>query len=211
MLKKLEERIAASKAKMPAEKRLIMEKATEELAHSEILKSALKNNDTLPEFKLKNAFGEERSLSKLLKNGPVILVFYRGSWCPYCNIQLNDYQERIDLIKKAGAQLVAISPEKADLTASYVKEKSLGFEVLSDVDNHYAKSLGLVFKLPADLKALYLSNGIDLDKSQGNKNWELPIAATYLVGVDRKILYSFLDVDYRKRAELSDILKALKK
>ncbi len=207
----MEEKILASKAKMPAEKRLIMEKATEELVHSEIIKSALKKNDNIPDFKLKNAFGEERSLGNLLKKGPVILVFYRGSWCPYCNIQLNDYQERIDLIKKAGAQLVAISPEKADLSATYVKEKSLGFEVLSDPDNQYAKSLGLVFKLPDDLKALYLSNGIDLDKSQGNKNWELPIAATYLVGADRKILYSFLDVDYRKRAELSDVLKVLKK
>jgi peroxiredoxin len=155
--------------------------------------------------------GETIDSSSLLKKGPLVIVFYRGSWCPYCNIQLHTLQERLSEIRAEGGDLVAISPEKPDGSLTLIQKHNLTFEVLSDPNLKVARKFGLVYQLPKDLQKVYLSFGNDLTKVNGTKDWELPLSATYVVDRKGKIIYSFVDADYKKRADSDDILRALKK
>ena len=198
-----------SKSKIPNAARMTMVEATEELRKSGIIDKALKKGDKYIDFTLPNINGEKVSLSKKLKDGPIILTFYRGGWCPYCNIQLKAYQERIEDFKKAGGQLIAISPESIESANSTVKKNELQFEILTDNQNKEARKYGLVFKLSDKLKEVYLRFGLDLEKNQGNNSWELPIPATYIIDKSGKIVYSFLNVDYVQRAEPDEIINIL--
>ncbi len=196
-------------SKLPPEKRKVMEEAAEKLKQAQIAEKALKVGDTMPDFSLPNASGKTVRLSNLLKKGPVIIAFYRGSWCPYCNVQLNSYQQNLAEFKKRKATLLAITPEKRDLSVEAATAKKIEFDILSDKDNQLAQKLGLVFELTADLKALYQQFGIDLEKSQGNADWKLPVPATYIVQGNRKIVYAFVDTDYTRRADPKDLMKRL--
>jgi len=140
----------------------------------------------------------------------VIVTFYRGSWCPYCNIQLMEYQKHLSAWEKMGAKLVAISPELQELSKAFAEKRGLTFGLLFDNDNAYAKKVGLVFGIKRDLRQVYEKFGIDLSKSQGNSAWQLPVAATYVVDRNGKVTYAFLDVDYKKRAEPEEISAAVK-
>lgn len=208
LAKQLEAKAKSSKA--PAEVRKIMADATRELRKSNILKTAKTTGQTAPNFTLSDAQGKPKSLKELLKNGSVILTFYRGGWCPYCNLQLRAYQKVLPEFEQLGATLVAISPEQPDSSLSTTQKNSLKFEILSDPNNLVAKSYGIVFKLPQPLVELYEKFGIDLKTSQGNSANELPIPATYVIDKNGKITYAFLDVDYKKRAEPSEIIQALR-
>jgi len=194
----------------PSKERMTMAEATEKLRKSGILDGAHKKGDSIVDFTLPSATGKKVKLTDELKKGAVVLTFYRGGWCPYCNLQLKAYQEKLDEIEAAGGQLIAISPEKMSEADTTVKKNELKFEILSDEDNKIARKYGLVFHVEDDLKEVYLKFGIDLNKSQGNSAWELPIPATYVISKEGKIVYSFLNVDYVKRAEPSDIINALK-
>lgn len=196
-------------SKLPPEKKKVMEEAADKLRKSHIAEKALKVGDTMPDFSLPNAAGKKIQLSSVLKKGPAIIAFYRGSWCPYCNVQLNSYQQHLSEFKKRKATLLAITPEKRDLSVETAKAKKIEFDILTDKDNQLAQKLGLVFGLPAELKALYQQFGIDLEKSQGNPEWKLPVPATYVVQGDRKITYAFVDTDYTQRAEPAELLKHL--
>ncbi len=210
LTRKLELMKAASSIQIPADKKKIMQEAVEELRTSHLAQKALKAGRLMPDFSLPDSNGGMVKLKDLLKDGPVILAFYRGSWCPYCNAQLASYQEYLGKFKAKGAQLVGMTPEKPDLTALMREGKKLEFKILSDANNKLAKKLGLVFGVSEELKKLYLQFGIDLEKSQGNPDWELPVPATYVVGKDGRIIYAFVDPDYTHRADPEDILKALK-
>lgn len=196
-------------SKLPPEKKKIMEEAADKLRKSHMAEKALKVGDTMPDFSLPNASGKKIQLSKVLKNGPAIIAFYRGSWCPYCNVQLNSYQQHLGEFKNRRATLLAITPEKRDVSVETKNTKKIEFDILTDKNNQFAQRLGLVFGLPAELKALYQQFGIDLEKSQGNPEWKLPVPATYIVQSDRKITYAFVDSDYTQRAEPADLLKHL--
>lgn len=187
----------------------IMRNAIEELETTDILKHAIKKGDTFPDFILPNASGKKVSLIELLKKGNVVLTFYRGGWCPYCNITLRALQQALPHIKAKGANLVAITPETPDNSLSTQEKNKLDFQVLTSENNALARSIGLVYKLPNDLVKLYKKFGIDLDQSQGNTANELPIAATYVIDQNRKITYHFLAEDYKRRADPIDIIKAL--
>jgi len=163
----------------------------------------------LSNFSLPNAKGEKISLDTLLQNGKVVLTFYRGGWCPYCNIALKALQNSLLQIKEKGATLVAITPETPDNSLSTKEKNKLDFEVLTSENNELARSLGLVYMLPADLVVLYRSFGIDLVESQGNEASELPIAATYVIEQNGKISYHFLAEDYKLRADPNDIIATL--
>ncbi|MEO5667033.1 MAG: peptide-methionine (R)-S-oxide reductase MsrB [Bdellovibrionota bacterium] len=201
---------AASASKLPAEKRKVMEASIEKLRTSHLTEGIPKVGTKAKDFSLKNIRGNNVKLSTLLKRGPVILTFYRGGWCPYCNAQLKAYQEKLPAFKQLGAQLVAVSPETPDSGVSTAEKDGLKFEILSDANNKIAKSYGLVFGVPNDLKELYKSFGIDLQKNQSNPDWELPVPATFVIGKDLTIHYVFADVDYKKRAEPADIIEAIK-
>jgi peroxiredoxin len=211
MKQQLDDLTQASKNKLPAEKRAVMDNAIKELERSSVMKTALHEGQDMPPFQLKNAKGEVVNSSSLLKKSSLVVVFYRGSWCPYCNIQLHALQAGLPEIKSAGGDLVAISPEKPDGSLTLIQKHNLTFQVLSDPNLKVSKEFGIVYRLPEELQKIYLSFGNDLRKVNGTKDWDLPLAATYVVDGKGRIIYSFVDADYKKRAELSDILKALKK
>lgn len=206
---KLDAMKASGEAKMPADKKAIMESAADELRKSKIAEKAKKQGDVAPPFSLKNVSGTTVSLKEALKKGPVVLTFYRGGWCPYCNAQLKSYQSVLPEFKKRGAQLIALTPETPESAAQTTQKDQIQFEILTDPSNQTGNAYGLVFGVPAELKKLYLGFGIDLEKSQGNPDWQLPIPATYVIDRDGKIAWAFVDIDYRNRAEPSEILKVL--
>jgi peroxiredoxin len=187
----------------------IMDGAIEKLRKSKITERAKKVGDRFPGFTLKNANGATVSLDRLLEAGPVIVTFYRGSWCPYCNIQLMEYQKHVAEWEKKGAKLVALSPEIPELSKAFAEKRGLTFDLVFDKGNAFATQVGIVFGIESDLKQVYAKFGVDLAKSQGNSSWQLPIAATYVIGKDHKVKYAFVDPDYKKRAEPSEIDAAL--
>ncbi|KUK72222.1 MAG: Alkyl hydroperoxide reductase/ Thiol specific antioxidant/ Mal allergen [Clostridiales bacterium 38_11] len=198
-----------SLSKKTEEDKAAMLETAENLRKLEIEKKALKEGDKIPEFQLKNAIGETIKIYDVLSKGPVIISFYRGAWCPYCNLEIAAYQEILPEIIKRGAQLVAISPEVPDITMTLKEKHALEFEILSDTDNVVAKQFGLVFQLEDKLIALYQKMGIDLVKSQENQNNELPIPATYVVNTVGVIKLAYLNSDYTKRLEPMDAVAAL--
>ncbi|MDC7227021.1 MAG: peroxiredoxin-like family protein [Spirochaetales bacterium] len=174
-----------------------------------IVEKALKVGDTAINFTLKNAVGDSVTLYEKLAEGPVILMWYRGGWCPYCNFTLHHMQEYLSEFSKYNAALIALTPEVPDKSMSSIEKHDLKFEVLSDLDNNIASEYKVVFKLTDDVAGVY-EDKFGLSAYNGNNKAELPLAATYVIDTDKIIKYAFLDADYRKRAEPSDIVKFLK-
>ncbi len=166
--------------------------------------------DPAPLFELSNAAGQPVKLEEQLKQGPVVLVWFRGGWCPYCNLQLQAMQEALPRIAEQGARVLAMSPQKPEHSAKTIQDSKLAFEVLTDVANKVAKQYGIAFKLP-DVAAAPMSQNVDLNAYNGDASLELPLSATYIVDGSGVIRYAFLNADYRLRAEPADIVAALKK
>lgn len=196
-------------AKLSKEKAEIMNRADADLAATDILKRALKAGDTAPDFTLPDATGRKVSLFDTLKQSPVILVFYRGGWCPYCNLELRAYQRLLPEIRKADAQLIAISPQTPDASLSTQEKNALVYPVLSDTGNAAAKAFGILFDMPAYLSNLYASFGNDLTIINDAGTWALPLPATYIIGQDGKILKAFVETNYRTRMEPQAALDAI--
>ena len=137
------------------------------------------------------------------------MTFYRGGWCPYCNLQLRAYQQVLGEITALGAKLVAISPQLPDGSLSMAEVNQLSFDVLSDVGNHVARSFGLVYSLPDELRAALTSNNKALPGINGDDSWELTLPATYVVAPDHKIALAEIELDYRERLEPDAIVAAL--
>ncbi len=197
-------------SRVPQDTQTVMQQATTDLGASGILDQTLQVGDTIPDFALPNATGHTVAIRDLLAQGPVVIAFYRGGWCPYCNLELKALQNALASIQETGATLVAISPETPDNSLTTQEKNELAFPVLSDLDNQIARQFGLVFQLPASLRPIYEGFGIDLVAYNGNDQFELPIPATYVVQPNGEIVYAFADVDYTKRAEPSDVVNALK-
>jgi peroxiredoxin len=213
--KSLQEALEAQRTSLNAqispEKLAIIEKASQDLANSGIHTNFLRVGDRAPDWELKDSEGEEYSLDDELDQGPVILSFYRGGWCPYCNLQLRALQEYLPQYEDLGANLIAISPELPSKTEQSKTLNKLDYRVLSDLGNQVARAYGLVFSLPEELRTVYADLGIDLPAYNGDETFELPVPGTFLVDEKGIIRYAFLDTDYTKRAEPSEILKELKK
>ena len=193
----------------PEKAQVIMRDAIQQLENTTIIEQALKTGDVIPEIRLSNATGEMIDIQSILKDHKVVLAFYRGTWCPYCNLELKALQNALPQIEEQGAKLIAISSQTLDNTLTTIEKNELSFEVLSDVDGVVAKKMKLTYTLPPKLVDLYKTFKIDLEKSNGNLENELPIAATYIVEQDGKISYHFLAEDYKLRADPEDIIKAL--
>ncbi|CAM3877405.1 MULTISPECIES: peroxiredoxin-like family protein [Flavobacterium] len=198
-----------SAAKIPLEIQNVMKKAIKDLEESGLVANALKKGDTIPEITAPNATGKTISVQEKLKTGKVILTFYRGGWCPYCNLELKALQEILPQIEEKGATLIAITPEKPDNSLSTTEKNALTFEVVTDKDNKIASAFNLTYKLPKELVDIYLTFGINLEKSNENISNELPIAATYIIDTDGAIVYDFIKEDYKLRADTAEILAAL--
>lgn len=198
-----------SKAKRSEETNAIMAKATEELIQSGIAENAPRKGGKLPEFTLPDQLGEKRNLTELRKNGPVVVMFYRGGWCPYCNLELAAYQEALPEIRAAGATLVAITPELPDASLSTAEKHALEFEVLTDINADYARQIGIVFTLPEKLRSLYESFGHNIEEYNGTGQFDLPLPATFIVDTDGTIVSAFVDADYTLRKDPEEIIKEL--
>lgn len=175
-------------------------------------KNAVKIDTKAPNFELPNAQNKIISLESLVKEGPVVVTFYRGSWCPYCNIQLKAMQSRLADIHALGAKLVAISPQVPDDSLSKDDISKMDFIVLSDQNASVASQYGVAWKIPEFLTDhMKVDRGLDLESINNGNADILPIPATYVIGKDGIITWRQLDVDYRTRAEPEDIIDALKK
>jgi len=209
----LTEELAARKArsaeKTPPEKYAIMMRATQELKDAELSQGAKAVGDTLPDATLPGATGQSVTLSSLWAQGPVVISFYRGGWCPYCNMELRALQKILPQLTELNARLVAISPETPDNSLNTQEKNELAFPVLSDIDNAYAKELGLVFQMPEDLQEHYHNNGLHVDQHNGNENYELPMPATYVVDTTGKVIEAFVPEDYTERLDPENIVRAL--
>ncbi len=195
---------------VPDEVLKIILQATEKLAQSGIKNNSLKVGDKAPSFSLPGVNGKPVSSIQLLEKGPLILNFYRGGWCPYCNLELKAYQEILPEIKGLGAQLVAISPNMPDKSLSTIEKNSLTFKVLSDVGNKVTRKFGLLFTLDDNLRPIYKQFGINITEDNGDDSYELPFPATYVVNYDGTIVLAFVDADYTKRLDPMEVLKTLK-
>ncbi|MBE9030511.1 AhpC/TSA family protein [filamentous cyanobacterium LEGE 11480] len=183
-----------------------MSKATADLANSGIVDKSLKVGATAPDFELSDPTGKRVKLSALLVNGPVVLNFYRGEWCPYCNLEIRAFQQLLPEFQQAGAQVVAVSPELPDNSLTMQEKHELSFPVLSDVGNVVARDYGLVFSLDASLRPLYQGFGIDIPAHNGDESYDLPVPATYVVDTSGTVRYAYANADYTLRAEPAEVL-----
>ena len=197
-------------ASSPTDPKAIFKKATEDLARSGQAERAKHEGAKAPDFALPDSKGHTVRLSNLLAKGPVVLTFYRGGWCPYCNLQLRSYQKALGEIHSLGAELVAVSPQLPDKTLSTVEKAELSFPVLSDLGNRVARSYGLVFRVSDEVVPIYKQFGIDLEASNGDKSHELPMPGTYVIDRDGTIRSAFVDADYTKRLPVERLLESLR-
>ncbi|AME28488.1 MULTISPECIES: peroxiredoxin-like family protein [Burkholderiaceae] len=195
----------------PPEIHPVMERATAELIASGQAERALKAGASAPAFTLADPDGTPVSSIELLKNGPLIITFYRGVWCPYCNMELQALEETLPKFEAGGARLVAISPQNPVNSRKSVRQNKLSFPILSDARNDVAAAFGLRFALPDYLVALYKNLKNDLPAFNDDPSWTLPIPARYVIGQDGTILYSEVNPDYTRRPEPSDMLPALRR
>ncbi len=205
----LSERREYSRQNLPQDVQAKMMQTTEALIESGIADKAPKVGQRLPPFHLPNQLGKTIHLDTLLEKGPVVVTFYRGGWCPYCNLELRAYQKVLDQISATGATLVAITPELPDASLSTIEKNELGFEVLSDSNAAYARELGLAFSLPETLRSIYANFGVDLEKSNGEGQFDLPLPATFIVGRDGIIVSAFVQADYTLRKEPEEVVAEL--
>lgn len=181
----------------------------EELIASGIIKNAKNVGDSMPKFTLLDGKGKNVKSSDLLKKGHLVITFYRGAWCPFCNLYLRSLQRNVPRFKDLGASLVAISVEPQDRTLSVAETNKLDFTVLSDPKLAVSRKFGIVYEMPKVTNDAVLELGFDIAKYNGMEKAELPLSATYVVSKKGKIVYAFLDPDYKHRAEHTDIINAL--
>lgn len=208
LIEELEAQAARSRASSSDETKAVYRKAAESVAASGILENALREGDQAPMFELPDAFGNVVSLADLLEAGPAIVSFYRGAWCPFCNLELRALQRELAAVDAAGATLVAISPNKPDESLGLIDKHELTFPVLSDHENVVAKRFNLVFEMEEGLVAHYEAIGRNINEMNGSEVWELPVPATYVIDRGGVIRYAFIDLSHRVRAEPAEVVAA---
>lgn len=179
------------------------------------LTNSLSIGEKAADFTLPNAFGAPRTLSNYLKRGPVVLVFYRGGWCPVCNTHLNALQKQLKEIRALGADMVAITPETPDHAELTITKNALNFEVLSDHGNVLAKQYGILWEVPTELQDKYdewltSTYGKTLADYNDQEGFELPVPATFVLDKNGMVIWTHKDEDYQKRSTPEEILKALR-
>jgi peroxiredoxin len=171
---------------------------------------ALKAGDRAPEFSLNDADGHAVSSRDLLANGPLVVTFYRGVWCPYCNMDLQALQDAMPAIKERGAKLVAISPQTQSNTRKSQRENNVTFPILSDPGNEVAARFGLRFSLPDYLIELYRDTfKNDLSRINDDSSWTLPMPARYVIDMNGVIAYVEVNADYTHRPDPTELLPML--
>ena len=201
--------VAAFMSQLPPDTAAVVSGSFEKLAASHVAEHAKNVGEIAPDFRLPNATGARVSLYDMLNNGPVVLSFYRGGWCPFCSLELQALQGILPEIRARGASLIGVSPEKPDNSLTTAEKYNLEFEVLSDQGNRTAREYGLLFTVYEEMRPLYLEWGFDVPSCNGDASWELPVPATYIVDSNAVVRASFINKDYTKRMEPDDIIAAL--
>lgn len=177
---------------------------------SKIGESSFQKGDTLPAFSLSNINGEVIKSDTLLKgNEYLIIAFFRGSWCPYCSLELKALQDILPQIKARQAALVAISPQSAEKSADMWADSPFGFDILCDTNNQYAKELGIAFDVQEFVLQYYQQLGINLSEYNNNEENSLPVPAVFVIDRNRTVTFSFIDVDYTRRVNIDQLLNSL--
>jgi peroxiredoxin len=186
-------------------------KTISDLVASGLRTSALREGDVAPYFALPDAHGNILALKTLLDRGPVVISFYRGGWCPFCNLELRGLQRVLPAIVQVGASLVAISPQLPDNSLSTEEKNQLTFPVLSDVGNIVAKSFGIVFTLPTDLVHANMAMGRDFAEINGEAGAaQLPVPATFILDKSGAIRLAFVEEDWSKRLDPDIVVDTLR-
>jgi peroxiredoxin len=209
LARQLAEYKAQSAARSTPERAAIVERAIENLRASGIESTALAVGASAPELTLPDALGRPVELASLWRDRPAIVVFYRGGWCPYCNLELRAWQKLLPEVHAAGAALVAISPQSPDNSLSTAEKNELAFVVLSDSSFAAANAFGIAFVFPDELAALYAEVGINVPAVNANGKWMLPLPATYVIDRGGRIVFAHVDADHRERAEPGDVLRMI--
>ena len=208
-LDKLKERIEGS---MPANFVEIMHDSTRKLEASGIGDRILKAGEQAPSFELMNQNGELVSSQSLLENGPLVITFYRGIWCPYCNTDLAYLKRYEEQMKEMGATMLSISPQRDVHNQQIIQQQHLGFDLLSDPENNVAAEFGLRWEMVDPLRSLYSDNfRISLPDYNGDESWTLPVPARFIIGTDGIIKYAEYSVDYTKRPNPDVLVEELEK
>jgi peroxiredoxin len=196
----------------PAELIFKQKQNEQELSESDIINHCLKVGDSIPSFSLLNAYGNSVSSETLLRDKPwLIITFYRGAWCPFCNLTLQYLQRSLNEFKHIPANLVAISPQTPDNSLTTAQANKLSFEVLSDINSKIAKQFKIVYTVPEYLNEVYTRNGVDLQYFNGKGKIELPMSATYIVDNQGIIRKHFVEVSPMERLDPQAIIDFLKK
>jgi peroxiredoxin len=203
------ERAAAGGPDFSAADRALMQQASDDLART-MPEPGLRVGDLAPDFTLPNAKETPVRLYERLARGPVVLSFYRGAWCPYCNLQLRGLQQSLPAFERLGAQLIAVTPQRPDRSLAQVEADGYRFEILSDLDSSVMRAYRLYFEVPPTLSDLYQRKlGLDLAEYNGPGRYLLPVPGTYVLDSQGRVRAAFADTDYTRRMEPAEILAAL--
>jgi len=162
-----------------------------------------------PDFKAKDQYGQVIRLKDVLKKGKVVLVFYRGQWCPYCNKELKRLEDSLQLIKDKGATLIAVSPEKPESVAKTVEKTSATYSILFDDGLKIMKAYDVAFEISENVLTRYKNAGLDVEANNGTNGKYLPVPAVYIIDKESMVTYRFFEPDYKKRASVKEILANL--
>ncbi|TXH74001.1 peroxiredoxin-like family protein [Thiobacillus sp.] len=199
---------SAGRSDFSADEQAVMQRAKAALARS-LPDPGIKVGERAPDFTLPNAFGEPVHLYDALKNGPVVLVFYRGAWCPYCNLHLRALRERLPQFKALGAQLIAVTPQTPDKSLEQFKAEPREFDVLSDLDSSVMQAYRLIYEVDPDLAEVYRKHGLDLIEYNGPGRNVLPAPGTFVIDRNGMVRAMQADTDYTKRMEPAEVVHAL--
>ena len=207
---RLRDQLEATRRTMNDDVRRAYEAMVAELQRTDFMSRALRVGDRFPDLVLPNAEGALVSINLLLADGPMVVTFFRGEWCPYCCLVLDALAAALPEIRALGASLVAITPETGGRALTAKHNHDARFEVLCDIDCGVGLNCGVVFRAPEPYRLLLLKYDTDLTERHGNPSWFLPLPATFVVGRDGIVRWRFISVDFTERAEPTDILAALR-
>ena len=191
-------------AEMPMAAVAVMRRSVAMLRKSGLVDRCLQREETAPDFVFNDQNGKTQSLYQLLKDGPVVVSFFRGFWCPFCKAEFEAWQKACSLLAQYRAKLIAIAPKPI---ASQCCDRN--YFSVSDEENKIANQFGVLYSLSEEEKELFASWDVDIGELDPNKDWQLPLPSTYLIGMDRTVLESYVEVDYKLRLDPADIVVQL--